>query len=187
MASNTSPDAPPRVIAPSDVVDVAPKTAGDRLETALVDAVGALESVDDTTAEWYDARTRERFSPAVPLLDVLEVPVDTPVEVKACRVTVSNGSGSTKGRFYLKRKSHRQLVDADGVYLLAVYDPDADDDADAVRAMVFVAATGVDRVVDTWTDAEVGGADAEVAKLRWDRLLDPRNLRPPLGGANNGE
>lgn len=170
---------PRRFIGPGELEDVPPKTAGDRLEDALVSGLDPLEPVPDEAAEWHDARTRERVtpSPALPTYRLLVVPSDVPVEVKTARVEVSNGaSATTAGRFYIKRGSHERLVDAGGVYLLAVYDPDVPSDEDAVRGVVVTTAEAVDDLVETWTDAEVGGADAEVAKVRWSRVLPPSDV-----------
>ncbi|WP_243645300.1 hypothetical protein [Natrarchaeobius chitinivorans] len=102
-----------------------PKASGDALEAHLIQSIDALEYVGDRTATWHDARTTTLLEPAesLPFYGIVVVEPGVPVEIKGCQIETSNGSGSTRGRFYVKREAHSRLLEAGGMYLFVVYIP----------------------------------------------------------------
>lgn len=147
-----------------------PKRTGSSVEAVVIEREPALSPVDDTVAEWYDAETVEVLEPRQdrPLGGVCLVESETPVEIKGCIPEQSNGEDSTAGRWYIKRESHEQLVDASGFYYLAVYAPLPE--TPIVSAMILPAATVGDFLAGRWYDN--GRREGEVAKLSWPTVLD---------------
>lgn len=102
-----------------------PKASGDAIEADVVQSIEPLRYVGDRTATWHDAETTGLLEPSttLPFYGIGVVEPETPVEIKACQIETSNGSRSTRGRFYVKRRAHEQLLDAAGMYLFAIYIP----------------------------------------------------------------
>lgn len=122
------------------------KAVGERIEALVIERRGLtqldLEAIDAPDALGSDG---------------------TPVEVKACRETISNGDAyGTAGRWYLRQRAHEELVAQGGDYLLVVYRETSDDDLEVVREEL-VPATIVGSLVSTWTDVARDGE--AVAKL----------------------
>ncbi len=154
------------------------KASGDALEAELVQTIDALEYVGDRTATWHDARTTALLEPNQSLLfyGVVVVEPETPVEIKGCQIETSNGDRTTRGRFYVKRDAHEQLLEAAGMYLLVVYIPRP---GLPQVARAIVPATIVDGLL-TGRWYEVGGSrsESEVAKLAWSHVIDPVGVDP---------
>ncbi|AFO55972.1 MULTISPECIES: hypothetical protein [unclassified Natrinema] len=153
-----------------------PKASGDALEGEIIQAVDALEYVSDHTATWHDARTTAvlEASHSLPFYGIVLVEPDVPVEIKGCQIETSNGDRSTRGRFYVKRAAHDQLLEAGGMYLFVVYLP-RPGLPQVARAVV--PATLVDELLaGRWY--EVGGSrsESEVAKLAWSHVIDPAGV-----------
>lgn len=160
-----------------DALDAAtPKERGQLLEAEIVDRIPELDAVDEGDARWHDARTDAPLvaSPDVPILNRVLVPSDTPVEIKACQLRISNGTGTRRGRIYIKRRAHEQLRDEDGVYLVTVYDTNSV--ADPLLAMLILPVDVIDAVGLTWIDVSDDRDEDQVAKLSWSRLIPPHSL-----------
>ncbi|WP_323172876.1 hypothetical protein [Natrialba sp. PRR66] len=154
------------------------KASGDALEAELVQTIDALEFVGDRTATWHDARTTSLLEPdeSLPFYGIVLVESGTPVEIKGCQIETSNGDRTTRGRFYVKRAAHEQLLEAAGMYLLVVYLPRP---GLPQVARAIVPATIVDELLaGRWY--EVGGSrsEQEVAKLAWSHIIDPAGVDP---------
>ncbi|WP_049928660.1 hypothetical protein [Halopiger goleimassiliensis] len=150
-----------------------PKASGDALEADVIQAIDALEYVGDRTATWHDARTTALLEPreTLPFYGIVVVEPETPVEIKGCQIRTSNGSRSTRGRFYVKRDAHEQLLEAAGMYLFVVYLP-RPGLPQVARAVV--PATIVDELLaGRWYDVDGNRSESEVAKLAWSHVLEP--------------
>nr|WP_201289231.1 hypothetical protein [Halovenus carboxidivorans] len=150
-----------------------PKRTGSSVEAAVIEREPALAPVDDREAEWHDAETVEVLAPRPnrPLGGVCLVEPETPVEIKGCIPEQSNGDGQTPGRWYIKRVSHDQLVDAGAFYYLTVYAPLPE--TPLIASMVVPAATVGDLLDGSWYD----NGRREVAKLGWPRIFDREVVR----------
>ncbi|AXR78479.1 hypothetical protein [Natrarchaeobaculum sulfurireducens] len=149
------------------------KASGDALEADLIQQIDALEYVGDRTATWHDARTTTLLEPSewLPFYSIVVVEPDTPVEIKGCQVETSNGSRSTRGRFYVKRAAHERLLEAAGMYLFVVYVP-RPGLPQVARALV--PASIVDELLRAkWYDVAGSRSESEVAKLTWSDVIDP--------------
>jgi len=154
-----------------------PKRLGDDLEDALVATHEPLEGVDDEVCEWHDAYATQLWTPSgrLPFVGICLVETDVPVEIKTAQRSTSNGNRQTHGRWYLKRDAHQQLLEAGGVYLLAVYTATAGGDQCRLLAqLVIPAALLDDHLADRWYDS--GRAEGEVAKLAWQHVIAPSHV-----------
>ena len=159
-----------------------PKASGDALEADVVQTVDALEYVGDQTATWHDARTTTLLEPSESLsfYSIVVVEPDTPVEIKGCQVETSNGSRSTRGRFYVKRAAHERLLEAAGMYLFVVYVPRP---GLPQLARALVPASIVDELLrGKWYDVGGSRSESEVAKLTWSHVIDPETVDSSRGG-----
>ncbi|RQG97224.1 hypothetical protein [Natrarchaeobius chitinivorans] len=157
------------------------KASGDALEAHLIQSIDALEFVGDRTATWHDARTTTLLEPAenLPFYGIVVVEAGIPVEIKGCQIETSNGSGSTRGRFYVKREAHSRLLEAGGMYLFVVYLP-RPGLPQVARAVV--PATIVDELLaGRWYDVGGPRSEDEVAKLAWSHVIDPTTVDPSGG------
>ncbi|MEY7847904.1 hypothetical protein AB7C87_01700 [Natrarchaeobius sp. A-rgal3] len=155
-----------------------PKASGDALEAHLIQSIEEIEYVGDRTATWHDARTTTLLEPttSLPFYGIVLVEPDVPIEIKGCQIETSNGSRSTRGRFYVKRDAHDRLLEAGGMYLLVVYLPRP---GLPQVARAIVPASLVDELLtDRWY--EVGGkrSENEVAKLAWSHVINPAGVDP---------
>lgn len=156
------------------------RETGEAVEEIVADAVDPLRRVPDDAAEWHDAVATAVISPSVSpkvrLGSVAVIGRGTPVEVKAARVSTSNGGNrETAGRWHLRRTQHEQLLSRPGAYALCVYDGDADADDLELVSCLLVPSTVLDDVVDSDSWCDLG--DRETAKLSWTTLLDPTRRR----------
>jgi hypothetical protein len=150
-----------------------PKRTGSSVEAAVIETEPALAYVGDSDAEWHDAETTAVLTPRQdrPLGGVCLVEAETPVEIKGCIPEQQNGSGTTPGRWYIKRESHDQLHAAGGVYYLAVYAPRPS--TPVIAALVVPAATVGDLLDGSWYE----NGRREVAKLSWPRVIDETEVQ----------
>jgi len=160
-----------------------PKRLGTSVEAAVIDADPDLETVTDREAEWYDARATAPITPEPtrPLGSVCVVPAETPVEIKGCLPNVSNGSGTTTGRWYIKRETHEQLLQARGHYYLVVYAPVPH--TPIIAETIVPAAVIGDLLDGSWSNS--GRQEGEVAKLSWKKVIDT-DMVPPHPHAGGG-
>ena len=157
-----------------------PKASGDALEAEIVQSLAELEYVGDRTATWYDARTTTLLEArrSLPFYGIVLVEPETPVEIKGCQLETSNGSRSTRGRFYVKRNAHDRLLEAGGMYLFVVYLPRP---GLPQVARAIVPATLVDELlVGSWYDVDGSRSEEEVAKLAWSHVIDPAGVDPAV-------
>ncbi len=165
-----------------DLAELTPKERGDRLETEAVDAVEGLFPIPDEICEWHDAITTRPLTfgsnPMLSVFGMVHVPAYTPVEIKFCLLWQSNGVHRTRGRWVVKRGAHRQLADHRGVYLLGVYDDDAENPLLAWGATA--ARSLSDRL--TWSNGHTERREEHMAKLGWTAVFDPDRL-----GGGDGE
>lgn len=114
----------------------ASKVVGERVEEIVIVAVDELQEVtvpedwDGANEDyWYDAQPSVALfhSRQVPMVGTCVIEPGQPVEIKAARAVISNGTRDRCGRFYLTRTQHEQLLEAGGIYLFAIY-VEGDDD-----------------------------------------------------------
>ncbi len=155
------------------------RETGEAVEAIVADAVDPLRRVPDDAAEWHDLDACAPLDGSeaewLRLGGVAVVERHTAVECKAARVSTSNGSRETPGRWYIRAGQHEQLVDADATYILAVYEG-VSDDLSVVSALL-VPAVLLDELLlqRSWYEGHSG----EVCKLSWTTLLDPTRRSPP--------
>jgi len=161
-----------------------PKASGDALEAAVIQRVDALEAVTDYVATWHDAVTTDLLVPdnRLPFYGICLVEAETPVEIKGCQIRTANGRSSARGRFYVKRDAHDQLLEAAGMYLLVVYMP-RPGLPQVVRALL-PASLLDEHLRGRWYDVDGSRSENQVAKLSWSVLIDPGTVDPqqPIGG-----
>lgn len=158
-----------------------PKDQGEAVATHLLGAVEGLGWVPDETATWHDFVVSEPVTAeSVPLVGVDRVDQGTRGEVKAAQRWISDGAnGRRRGRYYIKRASHAQLLAVDGVYLLAVY---VAGDPEPIKHAALVPATRVEEVLGTWSSVTASWGTADVAKLTWSAVFDADQLPESTGG-----
>lgn len=146
-----------------------PKRTGSSVEAAVIDSEPGLEWVSDGEARDYDAVTTELLTPTLsrPFGGICVVESETPVEIKGCIPTHNHGRS---GQWYIKRRSHEQLVEQRGVYWLVVYAPQPN--TPLLSQLVVPAATVGDFLDGSWYD----NGRREVAKLTWKRIIDEESL-----------
>jgi hypothetical protein len=147
------------------------KRLGEDVEQQLAEHVDALRLVPDDVVEWYDAVSVSLVDATDGVLfgGICLVESETPVEVKSARRTVSNGVGTTAGRWVFREQQHDRLREANAVYALTVTDR-----ANDVLAVLFVPAGTVDEIVaNHWSDV---GRSTRLAKVSWNRILDDHDL-----------
>jgi len=162
------------------------KAIGSSVEGAAINAEPALEYVGDSEATWHDAQTIECWSPTTrrPFLGTPVVESHTPVEIKGCCVVRSNGTRQRPSQWYVKRSAHERLLDAAGVYLLAVYAPR--DETPILRSVVIPASLLDEHLDGSWYDVQGDRSEREVAELTWTNVID-RERVPGAGGGRGAE
>ncbi len=129
----------------------ASKAVGERIEELVLDEVDELQEATvpeyfDGADEdyWYDAHPEVALfhSRKVPMVGTCVIEPEQPVEIKAARAVISNGTRTRCGRFYITRAQHEQLLEAGGVYLFTVYVEGGDDPE--LRGMLAVPAVIVE-------------------------------------------
>lgn len=125
---------------------------------------------------WYDAITTQMLSEATDSFVSAfgSVETNTPVEVKATRLRVNEGSSQRRGRWWLRESSHHALVEADGEYALGVYDPAPDG---GVLSLALRPAWWVGERVSAWSPCGVGHPADRAACVPWSRVFDPADVR----------
>jgi len=149
------------------------KRIGDSVEAAIINRDDGLESVGDSVATWYDARTVDCLDPSYerPFLGIPLVESGTEVEIKGACVVRSNGSRQRPGHWYIKREAHERLLEAGSVYLLAVYAPISD--TPILRSAIIPASLLDEILRDRWyVDHSCDRPDRQVAQLTWSRVID---------------
>lgn len=150
------------------------KTVGEAIEDVLVDAIDGVEPVeaivDDVSADddhWYDVVVDAIGTGGE--LDVVFCGVDPAGldgdvgEVKAAKFRLDDRFG----RFNIRRGQHEKLVDAGGIYLLAVYRETDDLDDPDLAGLVIASADVVDETRNPWY--ELAGRD-DYTQVRWTAL-----------------
>lgn len=149
------------------------KRGGENAASAIIQRHPELVYVPDTEAQHYDARVSELLSPstALPFVGMCLLEVGTAVEIKSTMAVY--GEAQSRGRFYLRRKQHRRLVEDSGVYLFVVCEPRP---SRPVIAAKVVPATSVGGLVSSWID---GGDRADYAQITWGRIFDDSEVGGP--------
>lgn len=100
-------------------------------------------------------------------------PSGRPIEIKAAAVEISDGSSSRSGRFYLRERAHRDLLDHGGDYALCVYELDesAEEIAEGIEILstVILPARFVDPLIGSWSAVSRVG-EQSVAKIAHSRI-----------------
>ena len=141
------------------------KVLGESVEELVLEAVPQLQpaevpmdwdgAVDDY---WYDCTPSVAVfaSEVLPMLGILAIEPGTPGEIKAARVTISDGTESRTGRFYIRRQQHERLVARDGVYIFAIYRAA---DNELLGLLATLAVIVEEELRETWYDAGPGRED----------------------------
>lgn len=111
--------------------------------------------------DWYDAEFSVDLSND--LLGTLATQ-GTPVEVKTCRAYRDDGSGRRRGRWLIRRANHEALLDANGEYVLSVYE------GEKILEQALLKARWVDAMIDNWWTAN-GMRCEEYVQLPWRRVF----------------
>jgi hypothetical protein len=102
----------------------------------------------------------------------------TPGEVKGCIRRTGRGD---MGKFFIRRENHERLLDADGFYVLAVYDPQNWKQGPVLDVEMKPAAW-LDSVDVGWT-ANGSRRDEVVKRPVWSELFQPEDIpseNPPV-------
>jgi len=132
-----------------------------------------LELVLDSEATWHDARTVACWSPTPerPFLGIPVVEPGTPTELKGTCVVRSNGKSRQRaGQWHIVRRCHEKLVDAAGVYLLAVYAPR--DSTPILRSVVIPASLMDEHLRGRWYECGDARSEDAIAQITWSVLID---------------
>lgn len=142
---------------------------GDRAVTEIIPRVDGLRHVPDKEAEHYDVEAERAIFPteAVTFVGICVLGAGSIIEVKSCIPRLTSGQ---RGKFYLRRGQHEQLVEEGGYYLFAVVSPH---DREPI-AMIAVAATTVDDVIPSWRDGGDGRQDC--SQISWSRIFDVQEV-----------
>lgn len=144
--------------------------AGENAESAVLEAVPALEYVPDSEAGHYDARTTTPVtsSETLPFAEISVLEADSEVEIKSTMAVY--GEKQRRGRFYLRQKQHERLEADEGVYLFAVCEPRPDRN---VIAMKILPATAVGDLPYSWIERD---GRPDYAQFAWSRVFDPSEV-----------
>jgi hypothetical protein len=132
---------------------------GEEIERRLCERRESWERLDADEIERGDAIERRSRH-----LD------DREIEIKAARVEMSSGRS---GRFYIRQRAHEALTERDGIYALAVYSLDADQEIEIEAVEILPSAT-LGSLLGSWSRVDRPGEEA-VAKIAHSslRILDP--------------
>lgn len=159
-------------------------TIGDLVEREVIDSIEELDHVPDDEVEWHDAIATAPTDAEsidvdgdVPVVfHGVEAPIEagTPVEIKAARYRVSDGSSTRRGRFYYRRGQHSTIRSEEAVYIETVYavDDREDDDGPEVYLLGFLVTSAdvVDDAIGAWVEVDRRATSAQVS---WTRLPFP--------------
>lgn len=141
----------------------ASKAVGERIEEIVTDSVDELQEATvpntfDGADEdyWHDAQPEAALfaSAQVPMVGICVIEPGQPVEIKAARAVISNGTRSRCGRFYLTRAQHEQLLEAGGVYLFAIYVEGDDGDPELLGLLAIPAVIVEEELRATWYEVD---------------------------------
>jgi len=127
---------------------------------------------------WYDALTTRVLSDAVDggVSAFGSVESHKLVEMKAAPFRVQEAGSQCRGRWWLRESSHRALLEADGEYALAVYDP-APEPNGGVLSLALRPAWWVDARITAWSPCGPGHQADRAACVPWSRAFDPADVR----------
>ncbi|WP_132060222.1 hypothetical protein [Halorussus amylolyticus] len=148
------------------------KRSGELVEAEVVELVPELTYVSDREAEWHDARVTALLEPSedITFCSINLLATGVPVEIKAAQFRLASGRS---GRFFIRQRQHQRLLNANGAYLLAVYDPRGHH----VLAMAVIPASILDEVLpDGWTEVHGDRAERGYRQLAWSRVLDSETV-----------
>ncbi|MFC7047319.1 hypothetical protein ACFQH6_19590 [Halobacteriaceae archaeon GCM10025711] len=151
---------------------------GRTVETHVCDRWN-LEHVagDRDVPDWYDATasTDHHLTVNGVTLDEPWLAAGTPVEVKSCQARVEDGSSTRRGRWWIRKGAHDQLVEVGGEYALAVGGPDT-----GIHRTVLVSARTVDRLIEqhaTWSPTGSSHSAEAAARLPWTAVFAEADLQ----------
>lgn len=157
------------------------KRNGDALEADQIAQETALVGVSDDEAIWHDARTVQVLTPheCLQFSSICLLEPGTAVEIKTCQLLIQRRSRSKgPGQWYIKQRSHEQLLEAGGAYLLVVYRNGEADDTDELEVLrrIVVPASIVDELITSWSNPGDGRDERAVGRVPWDRVFDREEL-----------
>ncbi|MBP1985930.1 hypothetical protein [Halolamina salifodinae] len=141
----------------------ASKVVGEIVEDLVFEDVDELQTADvpeswGRAAEdyWHDAIPEVALfaSKQIPMVGMCVIEPGQPVEIKAARATISNGSRSRCGRFYITRRQHEKLVETGGVYLFVIYGEDDDGDEELLGLLAVPAVIVEEELRPTWYEVD---------------------------------
>lgn len=134
----------------------------DPLETPGISRERAEALLEELAADRYGA---ELLAPDGPgWYDALAAD-GSPIELKACAVRVRDGRSRRRGRWLVRQRSHRELLEADGRYVLGVYDA-----RPRIVAVANVSAERVDRLLadaGAWFSCPSSDQGGDAKQLRY--------------------
>lgn len=134
------------------------KVVGESVQDLVIEDVDEFQEaeVDESWGKadadyWHDATPEVALfaSDQVPMAGTCVIEPEQPVEIKAACVTISMGTRSRCGRFYIRRRQHERLVEAGGVYLFVLYEEDGEDQ-ELLGMLAIPAVIVEDELRDTW-------------------------------------
>jgi len=148
------------------------KVAGDKVESRVIQVADALVHVPDRENPHVDAATVQVLAPDTrapfTYAGICLVDAGTGAEIKSTMLEIGSGR---RGRFQIRRRQHRHLLQNAGVYIFALCRPTYSREVVAVRV---VPATLVDELNWSWRDA---GPDRETyAQITWSQIWRPDEL-----------
>lgn len=112
MSMSATPDSS----SPTTLDDVNREKRGEVIEILVCEILELIHTEpDDDEPDVFDAR----FDRPGETLD------GRPVEIKSCLPWISDSGSLRRGRFWINRRAHEELVARDGVYVFAVVDPES--------------------------------------------------------------
>lgn len=121
-----------------------------------------VEPASDARDDWHDLEFTADLE--LDVVDDVLVEKGTLAESKSCY----DHYRDRRGRWWIRRGAHEQLLDADGVYLLSVVDRDTG----GVLRTALVEASTVDQLIDRWWDCGNGGQTAkQYRQLPWSKIF----------------
>lgn len=134
---------------------------GRTVKTATCDQWSPERSSSDVDEPWwYDARVREPIHPGEGFGTIMP---ETPVEIKSALWRIDANGGDRRGRWLLRERSHRKLLEENGEYALAVVNPDEG----GIVALALRPAWWVDALVTTWSPCSARQSRRRVAQIPW--------------------
>lgn len=164
------------------------KAIGHSVEDLVIEQFEALDAVFDENAH-HDAVTDGLLSPqlvdaAVPVVwaGIPLVETGTRVEIKAAKRWTDDGDSRLRGRWLLKGRDdgqHAAILDAAGVYALALYDETPAGERVLVAVAIIPASLLDEHLRGRWWS--VDRREGTFARLGWPHVIDA----DLLGGADD--